>query len=597
MKYLNKVILLISNTLLFSATYYVATDGDDGNDGLSPLTPWRTIAYAASQAIAGDTVYIKAGYYGPENVMMFNSGYNGSPIVFIGYKQIPGDIAEPPLFDIYNENGLPVPQLDSLEMPLIDSGRIYIYNSHYIEIRNIQIKRPYGNGVCLLAEQSKHLKLVNIITQGGRDGIWLKTNCDSSQIISCQAIDANMTNIFIRASKYCLIYNSVVHGTGPDDLHFPDYFIIIADNYGEGGSMYNRIEHCLVQNVGTYMSGHGIGFKGFCEYNEIVDCVARGTMKGFYVWNESYNNVIRNSLAVGCVSGFLPRGGAKKNYFINNRSVGSFVSINFAVADSNFFINCILEGNTETGIRFGSGATNNLIKNCVFYTTKRDFSKLFGPADSSSYGNVVKNSIIYGFTRYSYSGADLSGVTIKYCNFWKNGFSAPQGEGNIEVDPLFADTLNSDFHLKSEYGRWKDSMWVFDDTTSPCIDAGDPSDDYSNEPFPNGSRINMGAYGNTNQASKSPGTRIDEKLQGDSGVVIKGFLNPEFIFQLRTSEHLKIDIYDLSGRLRKRVYLNNLNEKPEHNIKVNLPFESGIYFIYFETQNKKMIYKVNILDR
>ncbi|NIT52990.1 MAG: hypothetical protein GWO41_09690, partial [candidate division Zixibacteria bacterium] len=45
-----------------------------------------------------------------------------------------------------------------------------------------------------------------------------------------------------------------------------------------------------------------------------------------------------------------------------------------------------------------------------------------------------------------------------------------------------------DFHLKS---------------ISPCIDRGDTLDDYSNEPEPNGGRINMGAYGNTPEATLS----------------------------------------------------------------------------------------------
>ncbi|RLI99161.1 MAG: hypothetical protein DRP08_07515, partial [Candidatus Aenigmatarchaeota archaeon] len=84
-----------------------------------------------------------------------------------------------------------------------------------------------------------------------------------------------------------------------------------------------------------------------------------------------------------------------------------------------------------------------------------------------------------------------------------NGVSA--GEGDISVDPLFADPDNGDFHLKSQYGRWNGSVWVIDDVTSPCIDAGDPEDDYSNEPEPNGGRINLGAYGNTPEASKSSG--------------------------------------------------------------------------------------------
>ena len=53
-------------------------------------------------------------------------------------------------------------------------------------------------------------------------------------------------------------------------------------------------------------------------------------------------------------------------------------------------------------------------------------------------------------------------------------------------------------------GRWDGSSWVTDGTNSPCIDAGDPASAFSNEPAgENGARVNMGAYGNTSQASKS----------------------------------------------------------------------------------------------
>ena len=38
---------------------------------------------------------------------------------------------------------------------------------------------------------------------------------------------------------------------------------------------------------------------------------------------------------------------------------------------------------------------------------------------------------------------------------------------------------------------------------SPAIDVGDPAADYSNEPAPNGGRLNLGAFGNTAEASSS----------------------------------------------------------------------------------------------
>ena len=46
--------------------------------------------------------------------------------------------------------------------------------------------------------------------------------------------------------------------------------------------------------------------------------------------------------------------------------------------------------------------------------------------------------------------------------------------------------------------------WTIDGHHSPCIDRGDPTDGYANEPVPNGGYRNLGAYGNTAQASTSP---------------------------------------------------------------------------------------------
>jgi hypothetical protein len=70
---------------------------------------------------------------------------------------------------------------------------------------------------------------------------------------------------------------------------------------------------------------------------------------------------------------------------------------------------------------------------------------------------------------------------------------------------LFADVSKGDFHLKSQAGRFDpNSMnWITDVETSPCIDAGNSLTKIGQEPKPNGSRINMGAYGGTEQASKS----------------------------------------------------------------------------------------------
>ena len=60
-----------------------------------------------------------------------------------------------------------------------------------------------------------------------------------------------------------------------------------------------------------------------------------------------------------------------------------------------------------------------------------------------------------------------------------------------------------DVHLQSKEGRWNGSAWEKDDEDSPALDAGEPAADFAAEPSPNGARINLGAYGNTAEASKS----------------------------------------------------------------------------------------------
>ncbi len=88
---------------------------------------------------------------------------------------------------------------------------------------------------------------------------------------------------------------------------------------------------------------------------------------------------------------------------------------------------------------------------------------------------------------------------------WKDVSPCVTVNNCIVADPCFADPCSGDLHLKSQAGRWdpNSESWVQDVVTSPAIDAGDPASPIGLEPFPNGGIINMGAYGGTEEASKS----------------------------------------------------------------------------------------------
>ena len=89
----------------------------------------------------------------------------------------------------------------------------------------------------------------------------------------------------------------------------------------------------------------------------------------------------------------------------------------------------------------------------------------------------------------------------------ENGSSLDWGIGNLSVDPCFVDPTGGDYHLQSQAGRWdpNNENWVQDGATSRAIDAGNPGCQLAGEPQDaNNVRINMGAYGGTAQASKTP---------------------------------------------------------------------------------------------
>ncbi|HMP72845.1 MAG TPA: right-handed parallel beta-helix repeat-containing protein [Kiritimatiellia bacterium] len=92
---------------------------------------------------------------------------------------------------------------------------------------------------------------------------------------------------------------------------------------------------------------------------------------------------------------------------------------------------------------------------------------------------------------------------------------------SMVADPLFANEAGRDFRLRSVEGRFDNGVWVVDGVHSPAIDAGAPFDNFGGEPAPNGGRINVGAFGNTEQASKSRTTPWVYAITMNDGGVIR----------------------------------------------------------------------------
>ena len=171
-------------------------------------------------------------------------------------------------------------------------------------------------------------------------------------------------------------------------------------------------------------------------------------------------------------------------------------------------------GPSPTNCRFSSGwaddcwissnSSGPILTNCTFIANSAQHGE--GISNLSLHSSPTLNSCILWDDTPDEIYVIGKVPVVTYCDV-KGGFS---GTGNIDADPCFADTGSLDpnewdYHLQSQTGRWdpESKMWVQDGATSPCIDAGDPNSDWTEELWPHGKRINMGAYGGTPEASMS----------------------------------------------------------------------------------------------
>jgi hypothetical protein len=221
---------------------------------------------------------------------------------------------------------------------------------------------------------------------------------------------------------------------------------------------------------------------GTIERNTIVGNRALSSGGGMYLewsgdgWNGPTNNVIAENVAVtgGGVCFGDGGDGPPANTFIT--LTGHTIARNRATNGGGV---CV-ETSRPVAAHYAA-----VLRNCIVSDSKAGGGIRIGPHTALDLGY----SNVFGNAGGNYVGvADQTGRN-----------------GNLSVNPRYADLIDGDFHLRSQAGRWSPdtNTWVKDTVTSPCIDAGDPLSPFAREPKPNGGRINMGAYGNTREASKS----------------------------------------------------------------------------------------------
>jgi hypothetical protein len=299
-----------------------------------------------------------------------------------------------------------------------------------------------------------------------------------------------------------------------------DWFSESPGYDAEGGGLYGDIGRFTFVNcefVGNVCLG---GEAGFCWCDEdCSDC--RGSAGGGFAFGGAFAAAsvdMRDCLILG------------------NYAMGGFYRWNTGYA---------------TILSIGKGT----LSNCTMWGNRAE-----GYWDTSC-------SMIEGGSNLTISNSILqdnkfSGGPIQLSNCWIGGtpnFADPgswvtQGTTLSEED-IF---VPGDYHLKSKAGRWDAAAgaWVKDAVTSPCIDAGDPADmGWMNELWPNGRRIDIGAYGGTAEASLSGhaiGTAADLNFDdrvdiGDFAILARGWMKDEPLLATDLTRDGRVGIEDLAA--------------------------------------------------
>jgi len=433
-----------------SNAYYVANDGDNSNDGLSPDTPWRTIGKVTSElnggVIAqGDDVYFKRGDTFTDAELILRIGGTSSNWMEIGAY---GSGAKPVFSGITG----------------VQDGAIHLATSvSYIKIQDIDITNAEKVGIRLSQSGITNMTVYNvIISNSGSNGIVI-TGCDHLIMENLTVSNPSGAGIVIYGrdtgtqNRNTKALNCTVSTCSADGFtyHQSDG---LGTNIGANHYLYNCIGHGTTVEQGfDITSGTDIYIKD-CEAYEnnnggmvIGHDTERVTVDNLYLHDEDDEGLIFSSTDDCRV----------RNSIIHDiNSYGFDHTIALNVIGLNIYNNdFILESGNGKAVRFATGDMSDIIvKNNIFYVNDTAWASRYIHVNNllsaipmnSSYNMFYRNGDSNTTDRFIVNALNRNwNEWIAYAETWQD---------KNWLDPLISDIGNEDFSLS-----WN----------SPAIDGGD----------------------------------------------------------------------------------------------------------------------------
>jgi parallel beta-helix repeat protein len=432
--------------------WYVSINGSDAGAG-TESDPWRYINYAASQADAGDTIYVMSGNYN-ESVTFSNSGNSTNCITLKNYENdrvvidgtgVSGNYG---LVSCYSQQYIIIDGFEIANAGDATHNYSGVFVGFYVPgtsmghivIRNCKIHYTQNSGIRVIsgwtapyAGRLTDITIDNVETydtnqQGDQEAISLQYVDDFEVKNSyIHDTDGSESSIGVDKEGICAKVACTNGSIHDNEISHTRYGIYIGGDESDNIDIYNNYVHDNDDGTGN---GSGIGLS-----DEKGDSLVDHTVTDINI----YNNIIANN----AVNGF-----SVLNYTY---------TIQFTLINNTFYKNGDI----------------------------RDIYLGYEPAYS---GCVIRNNIFYEDPSVSVlvvATADQAGLTMTHNLFWDGDATilGYLGTTTYLVDPQLSDPANEAFDIK---------------VSSPARDAGlatgAPTSDYLGTVRPQGTAWDIGAY-------------------------------------------------------------------------------------------------------
>lgn len=421
---LTACILMISAGNVFGATYYVAPNGINSNNGTTITEPWRTLSYAESKLSAGDTVIVRGGTYNEYfTINVANTTfekYPGESVIIDGAWQLPAST------HVLTSNSLAY------------RGMIDI-SATGVTIDGFEIMQSNGRGISI--------------------------NSDNATIKNCKIHDVDRQCIAVLADNFIIEDSEIYRGAGIVQYCSTPYSASVCRSDGYGDPSTIIVRHAsggIIRRCKIYDSyNEGLNIDNFSNQVTVEYCEIYGNGK-IQLYIISCDNITaRYNLIYGVNNNSNGKPGYGLGIYLNNEA-------QWSKADSaNFYLHGNFIANTSTNMLI-AGSTGRTVTNVLAYNNTlvsgRTYNFMCNLGTGS--GHVFKNNIVWG----GLTSAPASLVTAD-SNLWS---TAPVSDLKGDNDPAYAIPL-----LAKESGWSNITTLSLGDFVlkpeSPAIDSGDSS--------------------------------------------------------------------------------------------------------------------------